>query len=511
MPQRLAFGFDEKQAEHVDPWTLTVFEVEPESRSFTPLENSRVDVDKREVTAWVDHPGTYGLIGLPKHPGVLETLRLLDRYGPQLLEERDRGEHGLQDRICGLILCEDPTMWGGGPIGPGDLCALCLGLDPSFDRLPERFLLERQPPDRLLRRYPEEEPEAPGTPAILAWGRNYSSTLGDGTSVDRRTPVWVVGLSSATKIVGGANMTIALNPDGTVWIWGLNAIGHPGPNKSVPGRIAGLTGVVDIAAGYEHALAVRSDGSVWRWGIINDNASYDPSNFDLQPVQVAGLSNAIAVAAGIGFSLALTRDPATGNKRVWSWGSGNYGTLGDGSGGQGVYRPNPALVPSLTAVRSIAAGWWSAFAVKDNGDVVAWGLPPLGDGGSGSRTPVPVPGLSNVEQLSGWHGLARTTAGEVWTWGRGDDGETGDGTFDFHPTPVRVPGLQQITGIAAGGSHCLAMQSNGTVWAWGSDEYGQVGDGGVNDRTTPFAVPLPAGRNAAGVGAGADWSFAILG
>jgi hypothetical protein len=59
-------------------------------------------VDKRQVTAWVDQPGTYGLIGLPKHLGVLETLRLLNRFSPQLLEERERGEHGLQDRICGL-------------------------------------------------------------------------------------------------------------------------------------------------------------------------------------------------------------------------------------------------------------------------------------------------------------------------------------------------------------------------------------------------------------------------
>ncbi|MGE5747332.1 MAG: RCC1 domain-containing protein [Solirubrobacterales bacterium] len=122
-----------------------------------------------------------------------------------------------------------------------------------------------------------------------------------------------------------------------------------------------------------------------------------------------------------------------------------------------------------------------------------------------------MPGLSNIEQLSGWHGLARNTAGEVWTWGQGSDGESGDGTLDSHLTPVRVPGLGQITAIAAGESHCMALQSNGTVWAWGRDDEGQVGDGGTADRTTPFEVPLPAGRHAVGVGAGEAWSFAILG
>src|SRR5262245_2936453 len=86
IPQRLTLSFDEKQAAHVDPWTLTLFRVELESRTFTPVESSHVDVDKRRVTAWVNQPGTYGLIGLPKHEAILETLRLFDRFGPQLLE-----------------------------------------------------------------------------------------------------------------------------------------------------------------------------------------------------------------------------------------------------------------------------------------------------------------------------------------------------------------------------------------------------------------------------------------
>ena len=126
-----------------------LFRVDLESRTFTPVESSRVNVDKREVTAWVNQPGTYGLIGLPKHKAILETLRLFDRFGPQLLEERERGEHGLHDRICGLILCTDPNPWGDGPLGPGNLCTKCLGLDISFDRLPERV------PAGTPRRHPD--------------------------------------------------------------------------------------------------------------------------------------------------------------------------------------------------------------------------------------------------------------------------------------------------------------------------------------------------------------------
>ena len=46
VPQRITVAFDEKQAEHVDPYTLTLFRVDLESRTFTPVDSSRVDVDK---------------------------------------------------------------------------------------------------------------------------------------------------------------------------------------------------------------------------------------------------------------------------------------------------------------------------------------------------------------------------------------------------------------------------------------------------------------------------------
>jgi alpha-tubulin suppressor-like RCC1 family protein len=505
VPQRLMLEFDEKRAEHVDPYSLTLFEVDLESRTFTPLDSSRVDVDGRKVTAWVDHPAIYGLIGLPKHAGALETLRLLDRFGSQLLEERERGEHGLQERICGLILCPDPTMGGGGPLPPGDLCARCLGLDVSFGRLPERFLLEGRPP---LRPLPPEEPEPPGTPSILAWGDNGAGQLGDGSRMDRLTPAWVPGLNAKKLVGAGEEFTLALSTDGTVWSWGFNRAGQLGNGTSAPwsspGRVVGLTDVVDIAAGIAHAHAVRSNGSIWTWGWRRD-AGGPGFGFDSQPIRAAGFIDAVAVAHGQAHSLALGRDG-----RLWSWGKNDAGQLGDGTRHS---RANPAPVKGLTAVRWIAAGFYSSFAVKTNGTVVAWGmdLGVLGTGGQVDRlTPVAVPGLSNIEQVSAghFHLLARTAAGEVWAWGGGLSG--GDGTRNFHPTPAKVPGLQKITGIAAGAYHSLACQNNGTVWVWGGGSFGAVGDGGRADRLTPFAVPLPSGRLAARVGAGTHWSFTML-
>ena len=119
-----------------------------------------------------------------------------------------------------------------------------------------------------------------------------------------------------------------------------------------------------------------------------------------------------------------------------------------------------------------------------------------------------MPALSNVEQVSvAGHGLARTTAGAVWFWGTNSYGQAGDGTTSgAHPTPVPVPGLQNITGIAVGASHSVALRNDGTVLAWGSGSLGQIGTGPVYTASTPVVVPLPGGLAAAGVGAGENAS-----
>jgi alpha-tubulin suppressor-like RCC1 family protein len=125
---------------------------------------------------------------------------------------------------------------------------------------------------------------------------------------------------------------------------------------------------------------------------------------------------------------------------------------------------------------------------------------------------VPVSGLTNIEQVSAhYHALARTTAGELWSWGSNWFGQLGDGTSNnIGVTPAKVPGLQKITSIAAGGGFSLAMRSDGTVWKWGFDGPFET-FGPATIQPSPVAVPLPGGRRAVSVGAGGLARFAIVG
>lgn len=63
---------------------------------------------------------------------------------------------------------------------------------------------------------------------------------------------------------------MALKSNGTVWSWGRNSEGQLGDGtlvqRTTPVAVYGLTNIVNVASGYYHSLAVKSDGTVWTWG-----------------------------------------------------------------------------------------------------------------------------------------------------------------------------------------------------------------------------------------------------
>ncbi|HXA59498.1 MAG TPA: hypothetical protein VNW94_10085 [Streptosporangiaceae bacterium] len=67
-------------------------------------------------------------------------------------------------------------------------------------------------------------------------------------------------------------------------------------------------------------------------------------------------------------------------------------------------------------------------------------------------------GLTNIARVSAGavHGVALRTDGTVVAWGFNGSGQLGDGTTTEHHTPVPVPGLSGVTQVSAGWGHTLA-------------------------------------------------------
>jgi hypothetical protein len=205
--------------------------------------------------------------------------------------------------------------------------------------------------------------------------------------------------------------------------------------------------------------------------------------------------------------------------QVYAWGDDSSGQLGTAASST-----TPQLVPGLTNMTQVAAGWSHSLALRSDGTVWAWGDNSYGQLGVGytsqKLSPVQVQGLTNVTKIAvgnTWS-LALRSDGTVWAWGGNQYGQLGPAVGSYTATPVQVPGLSQVSSIAAGAFFALALETHGYVgfrnyvYAWGQNVLGTLGNG----TACPFcgiATPEPVnGINVpevASIAAGPEMAMAV--
>lgn len=338
--------------------------------------------------------------------------------------------------------------------------------------------------------------------AVWTWGGNASAELGTGaaSAMPRVLPAKVAAPSAITQLSANGRSILALKSDGTIWGWGDNTFAQFGNGTANAGggpvQNSTLSGMIGVSCGLT-CLAVKNDGSVWGWGYNyfgqTGNGVPGPSTLVTKPFRNTTLSSVSAVASGETFSLALT---TLGT--VWAWGDNGSGQMGIGSNTPGPFT-TPLQVPDLTDVVAIAASYGTAFALKSDGTVWAWGYDwgMLGIGPPGnvpSRSPFRIPGLSGIQSIAagGDFALAADVDGKVWSWGSGNmNGQLGNGTTSQKnvATPVaRVKGVEHVTRVAAGNGFALALRNDGQVFGWGDNSSDQLGVAYVSRYLTPVVI-----------------------
>jgi alpha-tubulin suppressor-like RCC1 family protein len=161
-------------------------------------------------------------------------------------------------------------------------------------------------------------------------------------------------------------------------------------------------------------------------------------------------------------------------------------------------------------VRQISCGSGHTVILTTDGEIFTWGRGDdgrLGHGGTGWKY---VPRL--CQSLSGcvvttvtcgsYHTAAVTSCGDLWTWGGGMYGKLGHGNEAGSSTPKRVEGLMglQVTQIACGSRHTVVVTSAGALYSWGDKENGVTGHGDADvegHQYTPRLVERLAGKKVA--------------
>lgn len=265
---------------------------------------------------------------------------------------------------------------------------------------------------------------------VWAWGENRNGILGDGTELDKETPVKVKGLSKIKRIAASyGGHSLALNSDGKVWGWGNNLYGQVGnvtdETVQTPIMIEKLTQIEDIAVGFDFSAALDKEGNVWTWG---NNASNTPQ-------KVKGLSNIIDIVAGQGHLLALKNDGT-----VWTWGSFEGMPVYRGQLVDGEISTVPVKVEELKGIIAIAAQGGFSVVLKNDGSMFVWG------------------NINSELEL------------------------------EDPLVPTMIEELNGVREIAAGGGHLLALKDDGSLWGFGNNANGQIGDGSLVSKRKPVVT-----------------------
>jgi alpha-tubulin suppressor-like RCC1 family protein len=106
---------------------------------------------------------------------------------------------------------------------------------------------------------------------VYCWGRNDFGQLGDGTTIDRSTPVLAANGAEFSELAVGGSHTCGI-AGGAVYCWGSNSDGQLGGGSfggsaSTPVRAASSTFFAHLTAGERHTCALNGSRVAYCWGL----------------------------------------------------------------------------------------------------------------------------------------------------------------------------------------------------------------------------------------------------
>ncbi len=265
--------------------------------------------------------------------------------------------------------------------------------------------------------------------------------------------------------------------------------------------------------GYNFSCALKKGGTVYCWGdnlagsLGNNNSPTDSDT----PVQVLGVGGSgyltgITYIGGGGFASHICAVNTSDN--AYCWGKNDYGQLGDNNGPTNSGTPVEVLgvggTGYLGSVSTTAALTYTSCALITDGSVYCWGeAQALGvNSWDDSPTPVQVHGVGDVGYLANIvqivagsnHICALSSSGNVYCWGRGNEGALGNNDTTTSLVPVEVHGvgdvgyLSNIIDIGTSSDSSCAVDSSNDLYCWGSNTNGQLGINNTTQQNVPVQV-----------------------
>ncbi len=371
---------------------------------------------------------------------------------------------------------------------------------------------------------------------VYSWGYNYSGQLGIGNDIiDQSSPIKMNGISNVEEIYTfGENYSYARTMEGYIYAWGNNYSGQLGigntQHQNTPVKINELSNIVKMqyngSTNFMNLYAITKEGEIYAWG-ENSHGILGIGNTEAQnkPVKLNGINNVEKIYFGDGCAYAKTK-----SGEVYAWGENGNGQLGVGNTEQQNIPVKIEDLPSVDEIYlndDITGGY---FKTKTGeiylcGDVYGWsekeneedyykpskfekvnGVEKIQmngcdetyvltkdrsvykmyyyedeNGENGRDTIEKMDILNNTEKIYTLNGsmFAKKTNGEIYAWGRNEDGLLGIGSeSEWQEEPIKMNNLSNVEELYIfERNYAYAKTSTGKVYSWGRDYGGRLGFG----------------------------------
>lgn len=346
------------------------------------------------------------------------------------------------------------------------------------------FPAQRQSPFVALGMVEPEE-VVPDSGAVFTFGKTkFAENIPSKFWFKNDVPTYLACGDEHTAIVTGNNKLYMFGSNN----WGQLGLGSKS-TVSKPTCVKALKPekVKLAACGRNHTLVSTEEGKVYAAGGNNegqlglgdteDRSTFHPIDFFTSQHQLKQLS------AGSNTSAALTEDG-----KLFMWGDNSEGQIGLEN------VPNVCLPHQVTVGKPVAwisCGYYHSAFVTIEGELYTFGETECGKLGLPQQllmnhtVPQMVPGIPDkvIQVACGGGHTVVLTEKAVYTFGLGQFGQLGLGTFLFETAEPRVIEPikdQKIIYVSCGENHTALITDIGLIYTFGNGQYGKLGLGMEN-------------------------------
>lgn len=184
---------------------------------------------------------------------------------------------------------------------------------------------------------------------------------------------------------------------------------------------------------------------------------------------------------------------------LFGLGCNKYGQLGAGKKYHNETFDIPKSIIYPTFIKQVVCGVNHSAILTLEGNIYAMGsnmhgtLARPSTNLNYSYSPVLVTNLQEVSKIcSGAYHMCAIVNNELYSWGKGLDGQLGTSTFTNSHVPTKIqPFSNEVEEVSCGANHTLVKTLNKNCYAFGNGIYGQLGVGSNKNFAEPVLVKLP--------------------